>query len=102
LVQLRERIPVVVVCLREGVFRALYARCPHRAGPMQFGQVRHRVVSDGPGTYSIDQSRHELYCPWHGMRFDVDDGTCPADPDRYRIRTYDVKVEADGTLAIEV
>jgi 3-phenylpropionate/trans-cinnamate dioxygenase ferredoxin subunit len=41
-----------------------------------------------------------LRCPWHGYEFEVGSGTCPADPENLRVRSFPVSVEA-GIVIIE-
>lgn len=52
--------------------------CPHRYGPLAFGDLRGRTV----------------YCPLHAWGFDVVSGACDEFPG-VSVRTYPVHVEGD-------
>ena len=52
--------------------------CPHREGPLAFGDVRGTTV----------------FCPLHAWGFDVRSGACDEFPG-VRVRTYPVRVEGD-------
>ncbi len=55
----------VAVARHDGKVRALVARCSHRGGPLDEGQI---VVDDC------------LECPWHGSRFSLGDGAVVRGP----------------------
>jgi nitrite reductase (NADH) small subunit len=57
---------------------ALANACPHREGPLAFGDVRGGMV----------------YCPLHAWGFDVRTGECD-DPAAAGARTFRVRVEGD-------
>ncbi len=59
-----------------GTFYAVENTCCHRGGPVGEGDVVGAVVS----------------CPWHGWRFNLDNGACLDSPGD-RLRTYEVVVE---------
>lgn len=52
--------------------------CPHRDGPLAYGDLRGAVV----------------FCPLHAWGFDVRSGACDEFPG-VRVRTYPVHVEGD-------
>ena len=70
---------VAVALFRVGreVF-ALDNVCPHRDGPLAFGDLRQGVV----------------YCPLHAWGFDVKSGRCDEFPG-VCVRTFPVRVEGD-------
>jgi 3-phenylpropionate/trans-cinnamate dioxygenase ferredoxin subunit len=39
-----------------------------------------------------------LRCPWHGWEFDLRTGKSWCEPDRTKVRSYDLKVESGGAL----
>ena len=57
---------------------AIENACPHRNGPLAFGDLRGRTV----------------YCPLHAWAFDVKTGRCDEFPEA-SVRTYRVHVEGD-------
>ena len=61
-----------------GVF-ALDNACPHREGPLAFGDLRESTV----------------YCPVHAWPFDLATGRCRDVPEA-AVRTYPVRVEGDS------
>jgi nitrite reductase (NADH) small subunit len=69
---------------RDGRVFATQAECPHRKGPLADGLL-------GGDT---------LVCPLHEWRFNLltgatDNGTCP-------IEVYDLRLEPDGTMVLEL
>ena len=38
-------------------------------------------------------------CPWHGWEFDLANGRSYCDPNRMRVKTFDVEVKPGETLA---
>ncbi len=73
----------VVVLRHRGAVVALDARCPHRGGPMDEGEVRDGCIT----------------CPWHGSVFRVDDGALVQGPSTVDLPTYECRVTSD---AVEV
>ena len=94
--------PVDVVLVRraDGSFRALRDRCSHQGGALSGGRLEAMVVGDRLGEYRFSERRMVLRCPLHQFEFDVDTGRSPADPERYRVRSYPVTVE-NGRVFIE-
>ena len=84
-----------------GEFFALRNRCPHQGGPLCVGPLGGFVSSTGPGDYSVSRRGEILRCPWHGWEFDIRTGRSWCDPDRLRVRRYDVSVESGDALATE-
>ena len=52
--------------------------CPHRDGPLAFGDVKGCMV----------------YCPLHAWPFDLRSGQCPDIPSA-RVRTFPVRIDGD-------
>jgi nitrite reductase/ring-hydroxylating ferredoxin subunit/uncharacterized membrane protein len=73
----------VIVLRHHGAIVALDARCPHRGGPMDEGELR-----DGC-----------LTCPWHGSVFRVADGALVRGPTTLDLPSYECRVAGD---AVEV
>ena len=87
-----------------GEFFALRNRCPHQGGPLCEGRLSGFLRSPRPGEYEYSRKGEILRCPWHGWEFDVRTGQSWFDPQRTRVRSYEVTVEARceaGTSAAE-
>ena len=55
--------------------------------------------SDGrPGQYRVTREGELLRCPWHGWEFDIRTGRSWCDPQRTRVKSYDVAVEPGSKL----
>jgi nitrite reductase/ring-hydroxylating ferredoxin subunit len=92
-------VSVVVVRKPDGSFRALRNRCSHHGAPLSKGLFEARVDGDVAGVKDLSDVLI-VRCPWHGYEFDVETGRCPADPQRERVKVYEVTVE-DGKVCIE-
>jgi nitrite reductase/ring-hydroxylating ferredoxin subunit len=86
----------VSVCLvRKGAdVYALYDQCPHRQAHLSDGRVDGTAVPSDVGVVEFGRDGEILRCPWHGWEFDVTTGRSLHDPDRQRVRSYRVRVEA--------
>jgi nitrite reductase [NAD(P)H] small subunit len=67
-----------------GRLYALDGKCPHRGGPLGFGDVT--------GT--------RVMCPWHAWSFDLETGQCDVSP-LESVRTWPVRV-IDGQVVVEM
>jgi nitrite reductase/ring-hydroxylating ferredoxin subunit len=94
------RVSVAVLRKADGSFRALRNRCPHQGGPLANGRTEPLIVGTRLGEYTPSPDREVIRCPLHQWEFDVDSGVSPADPARYRVRSYPVTV-ADGVVYLE-
>jgi len=65
-----------------GEISAMDNICLHRGGPLGQG-----VISGG-----------KVICPWHGWEFDLRTGKSWCEPDRTKVRSFELKVEAGGAL----
>jgi 3-phenylpropionate/trans-cinnamate dioxygenase ferredoxin subunit len=74
----------------DGEYFALRNRCPHQGGELCLGPVSGFVTSSGPGDYRVERAGEFLRCPWHGWEFDIRTGQSWFDPQRMRVRRYDV------------
>jgi 3-phenylpropionate/trans-cinnamate dioxygenase ferredoxin subunit len=82
-----------------GEYFALRNRCPHQGGALCEGKLWGVLTADAPGAFHYSPSREILTCPWHGWEFHVRTGQSWCDPQRLRVRRYDVSVE---TYPVEV
>jgi nitrite reductase/ring-hydroxylating ferredoxin subunit len=85
----------------DGVFFALRNRCPHQGGPLCAGSLGGLIISPSPGEYHYSRAGEMLRCPWHGWEFDIRTGQSWFDPARVRVRSYDVTVEGQQSIAAD-
>jgi nitrite reductase/ring-hydroxylating ferredoxin subunit len=85
----------VAVLNDDGRLYAVFNRCPHQQAPLARGRVTRMPVAGAVGELRFDPDAKVVRCPWHHYEFDLDTGRCVADPARFRIATYEIKVEGD-------
>lgn len=83
----------------DGVYYGLLNRCPHQGGPLGKGVLVGRLDSTCPGEYDYDPHQSFVKCVWHGWEFDLKNGKSWFDPDRKRVRPYQVSVESGARIA---
>jgi nitrite reductase/ring-hydroxylating ferredoxin subunit len=81
-----------------GKLFALRDNCPHQGASLSAGTVTGSITSPGPGCYGYDRNRAVVTCPWHGWGFDLCSGRSEFDPQRTRVRAYDVGITSDAAL----
>ena len=72
----------VVVANVEGELFAITAKCTHRGGPLNEGELEGNTI----------------ICPWHGGRFDVTTGKVLSPPPMKDETSYNVRVEGTDVL----
>jgi nitrite reductase/ring-hydroxylating ferredoxin subunit len=83
----------------EGRLYALRSRCPHMGASLCEGVVSSAVSAERPGEIVWDAGAPMLRCPWHGWEFDMATGQSWCDPQKVRVRSYDVRREPGPYLA---
>lgn len=63
---------------QNGNFIAIDNMCPHQGGSLADGELNDGMVA----------------CPWHGWRFQLDNGKCTMVPGA-KVNTYPTKIEGD-------
>ena len=86
----------------DGEFFALRNSCPHQGGELCVGPISGLVTSSGPGDYQYERQRQLVRCPWHGWEFDIRTGQSWFDPQRLRVRRYDVSVASGAALPADI
>lgn len=81
-----------------GEFLAIRNRCPHQGGPLCEGVQVGELTAERPGDYRYDRPGEIVRCPWHAWEFDLRTGRSWFDPERQRVRAYDVQVVAADAL----
>lgn len=81
-----------------GEYFAVGNRCPHEGASLCKGRIVGLAEAREPGSYQLSRRGELLRCPWHGWEFDLRTGRSWCEPDRTKVRSYELKVEAGGTL----
>jgi nitrite reductase/ring-hydroxylating ferredoxin subunit len=85
----------------DGEHFAVRSRCPHHGAPLCAGPARGTMLPSDVHRYVYGMDGQVVRCPWHGFEFDLRTGRSLADPERFRVKTYPVKVE-DGDVVLYV
>jgi 3-phenylpropionate/trans-cinnamate dioxygenase ferredoxin subunit len=81
----------------DGRLYAVRNRCPHQGAALCKGDLFGNLESGRPGEYRYSTDRPLLRCPWHGWEFDLGTGQSWFDPERTRVKSYEVSLgELDG------
>ena len=81
-----------------GEYFAVGNRCPHEGASLCKGRMVGLVESSEPGSYQFSRRGELLRCPWHGWEFDLRTGKSWCEPDRTKVRSFELKVESGGAL----
>lgn len=82
-----------------GHFYALRNRCPHQGAPLCTGRIKGTTLAGKPYEYLYGKEDEIIQCPWHGWEFEIETGRTYFNPQRMRVKTYDVTVEAGAETA---
>ena len=85
----------------EGQYYAIRNRCPHQGAPLCEGKLWGSLRADKPGSFQYDGTKEIIACISHGWEFSVKTGQSWCDPQRLRVRRYDVELEDGKALADE-
>jgi 3-phenylpropionate/trans-cinnamate dioxygenase ferredoxin subunit len=83
----------------DGEFFAIANRCPHEGASLCKGRIVALVQATEPGKYDVSRKGELIRCPWHGWEFDIRTGKSWCDPQRLKVRSFAVKVEAGAEKA---
>ena len=84
-----------------GEYFALLNWCPHQGAALCQGQLWSALDAGVPGEYQTSRDGEIIACLWHGWEFDIRTGQSWCDPERLRVRAYDVRVEPGSAIAGE-
>lgn len=89
-----------VVVVNTGVaFYAVRDVCPHQGARLSNGYCKGRVTVTAVGAQpEIRVDDLVLQCAWHGWSFDLESGHALTHPERARVRTYPVQLDAGRVL----
>ena len=93
-------VEVVIVRDHRGVFHALRNVCSHQGAHLSAGNLAPLIGGNDVGQYELSDDTEVLRCPWHGYEYALDTGRSLADPQKTRVRSYQVSIE-DGRVAVE-
>lgn len=82
-----------------GEYFALLNWCPHQAARLCEGKLWSALEANVPGDYQTSRDGEILACPWHGWEFDLRTGQSRCEPERLRVRAYDVRIEPSTLVA---
>ena len=74
-------------------YYALLNWCPHQAARLCEGKLWSSLEASVPGEYNTTRQDEIIACPWHGWEFDLRTGQSRCEPEKLRVRAYDVRVE---------
>ncbi len=83
-----------------GEFFAISDRCPHEGASLCKGRIVGLAEASEPGKYRLSRSGELVRCPWHGWEFDIRTGKSWCDPQRLKVRSFDVRIES-GAAKVE-
>jgi 3-phenylpropionate/trans-cinnamate dioxygenase ferredoxin subunit len=86
----------------DGEFFAIRNRCPHQGAPLCEGKLWGALSADTPGNFHYTANKEILTCVWHGWEFSLRTGQSWCDPQRLRVRRYDVSLDDAADLPTEV
>jgi 3-phenylpropionate/trans-cinnamate dioxygenase ferredoxin subunit len=84
-----------------GEFFGIGNRCPHNGASLCKGRIVGLVEASEPGSYQLSRRGELVRCPWHGWEFDLRTGKSWCEPDRTKVRSYELSVEPGSVLAEE-
>lgn len=79
----------------EGEYYALLNWCPHQGARLCEGRLWSGLEGNLPGDYQTRTDRAVIACIYHGWEFDLRTGRSVCEPERLRVRAYEVTVEPD-------
>lgn len=88
----------IIIFNVDGEYFAVANRCPHEGASLCKGRIVGLVEATEPGAYQYSRRGELIRCPWHGWEFDLRTGKSWCEPDRTKVRRYDLKVEPGGAL----
>ena len=86
----------------DGEFFAIRNRCPHQGAPLCEGKLWGVLSADKPGSFQYESRKEILTCVWHGWEFNIRTGQSWCDPQRLRVRSFDVGVDEAAALPSDV
>lgn len=86
----------------DGEFFAIRNRCPHQGAPLCEGKLWGVLTADTPGHFEYHAGKEILTCIWHGWEFSLRTGQSWCDPQRLRVRSYDISLDEAADVPVDV
>ena len=85
----------------EGELYAIRNICPHHGAELCLGKLSGTMRPSSPGEWDYVDEDMFLRCPRHRWEFDIRTGQSFADPSKWRVKVYPVRIH-DEKVVIEV
>ncbi len=85
-----------------GEFYAIRNRCPHQGAALCEGKLWGVLRSDVPGQFEYDGTKEIIACISHGWEFSLKTGQSWCDPQKLRVRAYQVSAEEPTMIGPEM
>ena len=85
----------------DGEFYAIRNRCPHQGAALCEGKLWGVLKSDVPGQFEYSSTKEIIACISHGWEFSLKTGQSWCDPQRLRVRAYQVSAEEPTAIGPE-
>jgi 3-phenylpropionate/trans-cinnamate dioxygenase ferredoxin subunit len=86
----------------DGTFYAIRNRCPHQGAALCEGKLWGVLTADAPGSFHYSERKEIIACISHGWEFSLKTGQSWCDPQRLRVRSYNVTVEEGERLEADL
>jgi nitrite reductase (NADH) small subunit len=93
-----DRKPIVVVYSNSGDVYALRDICPHKGPCLSAGMLDKSCSGNEVGEYIFEKEKEVLRCPWHSWEFDIKTGLSLFDPEKVKVKTYQVTIEEENVF----
>lgn len=91
--------PLALVRTADDNYYALHGLCPHHGAPLWKGQLTWLACSEKSGDNCGSRPGEILRCPWHGFEYDLKTGRSVVEPEKLRVKTYEIVVEEGRVFA---
>jgi len=88
----------IMLTRKEDEYFAIKNACPHQGAELATGLLRGVARSTKDKDVCYENQGGYIYCPWHHWSFDIENGCSAHDPERVKVKTYEVKVEGDDLV----
>lgn len=79
-------------------YHAIRNVCPHQQVELCKGTFTGTNIPSKPHEYIYGKEGEVLVCPWHAWEFDIHTGKSLAEPNKYKVKVYNVSVENNKVM----